>query len=109
SGDESLCDKAVALFEGWRKTMPADGNARMRLYDWDKLDCGLGALHLYLETPGALDALRRTTEWAARTFDRARDTANDHDFWGAGAGDTSEWYTLPENLYRAFLASASAF
>ena len=33
----------------------------------------------------------------------ARRPADGHDFWGAGPGDTSEWYTLPENLYRAYL------
>lgn len=105
TGDTALSAKAAALFEGWRETLPPDGNARMRLYDWDKLVCALVDLHEYQGREDALAALRFTTEWAARTFDRARNPADDHDFWGAGPGDTSEWYTLSENLYRAYLAS----
>ncbi len=108
TGDAALGTKAVRLFEGWRQTMPADGNARMRLYDWEKLVCGLVDLHIYQGVAEALPMLRATTEWAARTFDRTRNPADDHDFWGAGPGDTSEWYTLPENLYRAYLVSGDA-
>ncbi|SDR58225.1 hypothetical protein SAMN05519103_06051 [Rhizobiales bacterium GAS113] len=106
--DAALRAKAVALFEGWRDTMPEDGNAHMRVYDWDKLVCGLVDLYRYLGVEGALPILRKTTEWASRTFDRTRPTADDHDFWGAGPGLTSEWYTLPENLYRAYLATGDA-
>lgn len=105
TGDRALIDKAIALHEGWLETLPPDGNARMRAYDWDKLVCGLVDLAKYADVPSALPALRKTVEWAARTFDRARKPANGHDFWGAGPGDTSEWYTLPENLYRAYLLS----
>ena len=106
--DAGLRAKAVALFEGWRETIPEDGNAHMRAYDWDKLVCGLVDLYLYLGAEEALPVLRKTTEWAARTFDRTRPAADDHDFWGAGPGLTSEWYTLPENLYRAYLATGDA-
>ena len=105
TGDAQLIDKAIRLFEGWRATLAPDGNARMRLYDWDKLVCGLVDLDRYAGVTDALPALELTTAWAARTFDRARRPADGHDFWGAGPGDTSEWYTLPENLYRAYLAS----
>ena len=43
------------------------------------------------------------------TARRTRATADGHDFWGAGPGDTSEWYTLSENLYRAFLLTGDGF
>ena len=105
TADSGLIAKAKVLYEGFLATFPADGNAHMRAYDWDKLVCGLVDLHVYAGVADALDVLRRTTEWAARTFDRTRPLANDHDFWGSGPGQTSEWYTLPENLYRAYLAS----
>ena len=105
TGDTQLTDKAIRLFQGWRATLAPDGNARMRLYDWDKLVCGLVDLDRYAGVSDALSVLELTTAWAARTFDRARKAADGHDFWGAGPGDTSEWYTLPENLYRAYLAS----
>ncbi|MFI5011570.1 MAG: beta-L-arabinofuranosidase domain-containing protein [Hyphomicrobiales bacterium] len=108
TGDTALCQKAVALFEGWLETMPADGNAHMRTYDWDKLVCGLVDLHCHLGIEAAMPILRATTDWAAGTFDKSRPLADDHDFWGAGPGLTSEWYTLPENLYRAYLASGDA-
>jgi len=105
TSDAQLIDKAIRLFEGWRATLAPDGNARMRLYDWDKLVCGLVDLDRYVGVTDALSVLELTIAWAARTFDRARRPADGHDFWGAGPGDTSEWYTLPENLYRAYLAS----
>lgn len=105
TGDAALVDKAIALFEGWRATLGADGNPNMRLYDFEKLVCGLVDLYAYAGVSEALAALRRATEWAARTFDRSRAAADGHDFWGAGPGDTQEWYTLPENLYRAYLMS----
>ncbi len=104
--DEALIAKARALFAGWRETLAADGNTRMRLYDWEKLVCGLVDLHAYAGVPEALPTLAQTARWASRTFDRSRQPADRHDFWGAGPGDTSEWYTLPENLYRAYLLSA---
>jgi DUF1680 family protein len=103
TGDDRLVDKAIVLYEGWSETFASDGNARMRLYDWDKLVCGLVDLAHYAGVSSAVAALRKTVEWAARTFDRTRQPADGHDFWGAGPGDTSEWYTLPENLYRAYL------
>ena len=101
--DGALIDKAITLFEGWLETLPPDGNARMRAYDWDKLVCGLVDLGRYSGSDRAVPALRRTVAWASRTFDRGRQPADGHDFWGAGPGDTPEWYTLPENLYRAYL------
>jgi uncharacterized protein len=78
----------------------------MAPYPWEKLVCGLVDLQRYggYET---MPVLERTTEWAARTFDRTRRLADDYDFWGAGPGGTSEWYTLPENLYRAYLLSGN--
>lgn len=103
TGDGALIEKADALFEGWLETLPPDGDARMRVYDWDKLVCGLVDLGRYAESKRAVAALRRTVEWASRTFHRTRQPADGHDFWGAGPGDTSEWYTLSENLYRAYL------
>ncbi len=103
TGDRALHDKALALFEGWTNTLDSSGNARMTVYAWEKLVCGLVDLRLYADHPEAMLVLARTLEWAARTFDRSRCLADDYDFWGAGPGGTSEWYTLPENLYRAYL------
>jgi hypothetical protein len=103
TGNEALLAKARRLFEGWLETLPPDGNARMRPYPWEKLVCGLVDLHVHAGVGEALPVLKRTNDWAARTFDRSRRPADGYDFWGAGPGGTSEWYTLPENLYRAYL------
>jgi DUF1680 family protein len=107
TGEPFHRDKALALFDGWRKTVGADGNVRMRPYDWEKLVCAMVDLHTYAGVESALDVLAETTKWAARTFDRSRRPADGHDFQGVGPGGTSEWYTLPENLYRAYLASGN--
>ena len=105
TGDRSLWDKANALLAGWHETLPADGNLRLRPYDWEKLVCGLVDLHHYAGSAAALPILRQITEWASRTFDRTRRHSDNFDFWGAGPGATQEWYTMPENLYRAYLAT----
>jgi len=105
TGDRSLWGKAESLLAGWHETLPPDGQLRMRPYDWEKLVCGLVDLHLYAGTAAALPILEQATDWAARTFDRTRSRSDNFDFWGAGPGATQEWYTLPENLYRAWLAT----
>ena len=107
TGDDELRDKAIALFEGWRETIGPDGDARMWPYAWEKLVCGLVDLQRYAGYDDALPTLEATTAWASRTFDRTRRLADEYDFWGAGPGDTHEWYTLPENLYRAYLLTGN--
>ena len=107
TGDRALREKAGTLLEGWTETLRPDGDTRMRPYDWEKLACGLVDLHLYADVPSALPLLARTTEWAARSFDRSRRPAENFDFQALGPGRTSEWYTLSENLYRAHLASGN--
>ena len=92
--DGALIEKANALFEGWLETLPPDGNARMRAYDWDKLVCGLVDLGRYSGSDRAVAALRRTVAWASRTFDRSRHPADGHDFWGAGPGRHAGVYLL---------------
>jgi hypothetical protein len=108
TGERALGEKAVALLDGWSETLRPGGDARMRPYDWEKLTCGLVDLHLYANVSSALPLLARTTEWAARTYDRSRRSAENFDFQGVGPGGTSEWYTLPENLYRAHLAGGDS-
>ncbi len=107
TSDGPLRDKAITLLEGWKDTIGPDGEARMRPYDWDKLVCGLVDLHLYAGCQAALPLLERTLAWATRTFDRSRHLADEFDFQGIGPGGTSEWYTLPENLYRAYLINGN--
>jgi DUF1680 family protein len=108
TGDDSLREKALVLFEGWLETVPADGNIGLSPYAWEKLVCGLVDLQLYAGCDRALTVLERVTAWATNTFDRSRSPADEFDFWGEHPAKTSEWYTLPENLYRAYVASGNA-
>jgi uncharacterized protein len=107
TGDDELLAKAATLLAGWTALLGADGNARMRPYDYDKLVCGLVDLHLYGGSQTALPILERVTAWAEKSFDRTRRSADDYNFQGANPGNISEWYTLPENLYRAYAASGN--
>jgi DUF1680 family protein len=107
TGDDELRDKAFTLLEGWRETIGPDGDARMWPYAWEKLVCGLVDLQCYAGYDDALPTLEATTAWASRTFDRTRRLADEYDFWGAEPGDTLEWYTLPENLYRAYVLTGN--
>ena len=59
---------------------------------------GLVDAYLYCGNGEALNSLNRITAWAERNLRRSR-----------RVGDTStEWYTLSENLYRAYLATGDA-
>jgi uncharacterized protein len=102
TGDRALGDKAVRLFTEWAKTITADGDARMRHYPFDKMVCGLVDLELYAGHREARGVLGRITDFAIRNFDRpaeplADPTDNQHYY-----GVPQEWYTLGENLYRAY-------
>jgi uncharacterized protein len=107
TGDRALLDKAVTLFEGWRETIGPAGDVGMRIYEWEKLTCGLVDVARYAGHAATLPVLEETTAWAARAFDRSRTAADNYNFQGGtpgvAPGNTREWYTLPENLYRAYL------
>jgi DUF1680 family protein len=106
--DAAALEKAIRLFEGWRQTAGPDGDARMSTYGWDKLLGGLVDLAAAADYAPALDYAAQTTRWAGRTFDRTRTPASAIDWDGRHPGGTLEWYTLGENLYRAFLATGDA-
>jgi uncharacterized protein len=98
TGDSALRDKAVYLMTEWGKTVKADGDCGMQHYPFEKLVCGLVDMQEYASHPGAVPLLEKVTEWAARTFNRARTPATPNQYMGG----PSEWYTLAENLWRAF-------
>ena len=103
TGDEAMRDKAAFLLSEWARTIGADGDCRMRLYSYDKLLCGLVDLHRYAGNPDALPLIDRTMEWAMRTFSKER-TPGSADLLN---GRPSEWYTLGENVYRAYEATGN--
>lgn len=102
-GDQTLIEKAVALMEGWAKTLPPDGDSGMRCYEFEKLVCGLVDLYEFGGVDAALPLLHNATTAADKHFDRTRARATNFMFQGGADRGTREWYTLPENLYRAYL------
>jgi uncharacterized protein len=98
TGDTAVRDKAVRLFEGWAKTVKPDGDCGMSHYTFDKLVCGLVDLKQYADYDPAVPMLEKVTHWAEKALSRANVEARD----GLPSGRPPEWYTLAENLYRAF-------
>ncbi len=108
TGDRGLREKSAKLMSAWAQCFQKNSRVGGH-YAFDKFFCGLLDLHLYTGNPDALPLLRRITEVARKTLPRARQLATPAD-QQAAAGGNSEWYTLSENPYRAFLATAdSAF
>jgi DUF1680 family protein len=106
TGDTAIRDKAVRLFTEWAKTVKPDGDCGMRHYPFDKLVCGLVDLKLYADVPDAIPVLEKVVDWASKTF--SRENVPSEPQRGLYSGRVSEWYTLSENLYRAFQLTGNA-
>ena len=102
TGDTALRDKSIFLTAEWEKTLGANNNPRMSTYAWEKMSCGLVDVALYADYPHALEILARITVWASANFDRSRSPATEADRDGRKPHGTLEWYTLPENSFRAY-------
>lgn len=106
TGDGALRDKAATLVTGWARTIKPNGDAGMGHYPFDKMVCGLVDLHLYAGVEAAIPLLERITAFASKTLDRSNHLADpSHDT--AYYGVPQEWYTLSENLFRAYRATGS--
>ncbi|HEX3877610.1 MAG TPA: beta-L-arabinofuranosidase domain-containing protein [Bryobacteraceae bacterium] len=106
TGDTALHDKAVRLLTGWGKTVKPNGDCGMRHYAWEKLVCGLVDMRVYGREDSAVPLLERVTDFAMQNFSRANRPAS-RDPHGSFSGNPSEWYTLGENLYRAYQATGN--
>jgi uncharacterized protein len=103
TGDYRLKEKAVYLADEWTKCVDlSDKVLENDTYVYDKLMGGLLDLYEHLGYKKALLYISKLTDYAISHF--ARDIKRD------GLQDASlcerkmiEWYTLPENLYRAYL------
>jgi DUF1680 family protein len=106
TSDAAIRDKAIRPFSEWAKTVKPDGDCGMRHYPFDKLVCGLVDLKLYAEFPDSIPMLECVVDWASKKFSRENVSAAPQR--GLYSGRVSEWYTLSENLYRAFQATGNA-
>src|SRR5258708_2509536 len=97
--DTAMLDKTVRLFTEWAKTVKPDGDCRMRHYPFEKLVCGLVDMQAYAGIKEAGAMLEKVTAWAMKNLSRENVPASRD---GLASGRPSEWYTLSENLYRAY-------
>jgi len=102
TGDSALRDKAVKLVTEFAKTVKSDGDTRMRHYAYEKLVCGLVDMQLYADHADSIGLLEKVTDAASKTLDRTRAPAGPIP-WEMHSGRPGEWYTLSENLFRAYL------
>jgi hypothetical protein len=109
TGDPACCEKAEALMRGWAECLGADGypfpkgHTGLMPYDYDKLVGGLVDIHRYCGDKDALGHLSRITDWAFKNLAGVEKHINEKNAnWFARNG---EWYTLSENLYRAYMAT----
>jgi DUF1680 family protein len=107
-GDKDLLEKANILVGEYAKCWPgmSSGGGRgaaggLGHYPYEKLLGGLVDMHHYGGHPDALALSEKITEAAAVTFNRDRVPAN-REPWALHSGRPGEWYTMPENLYRAY-------
>lgn len=96
--DQALRDKAALLVTEWGKTIQ---NTPIRHYAFEKMVGGLVDMHLYANHPEALDLLEKITDYGIAHLNRARVPAQNLTT-RLTQGDPLEWYTLAENLYRAY-------
>ena len=114
TGDKPILDKATYLMAEWGKTIDPGGYfyySRHPIpphYTYDKTLCGLVDLYHYGGKKDALPLMEKITDWAIPNLDHSRTnpTANDpdagHGMPGQSPEGPREWYTLSENLYRAY-------
>lgn len=99
--DERLKRKAYALADGWGACAAVSDKVIdiNDTYVYDKLMGGFLDLLEYLDYEPAREYIRRLTKSAAKRFRRevSRDGLQ------TMGGDMIEWYTLPEQLYRAWM------
>ncbi len=105
TGDPACKKRAESLVHQWALCIAPDGyfyfskSPNARHYTYEKTVGGLVDMIDYCNSAEARTSLSRITDWAEKNLSRRRQYA-----FNAGDGDT-EWYTLSENLYRAYLAT----
>jgi uncharacterized protein len=105
ANDDALLQKAAGLMREWAKTIDPDGfffysqRPFTPHYIYEKTMYGLVDLLEFGGQKETVPLMERITAWARKNLDRSRKLPLDGvDFSANG----QEWYTLCENLYRAY-------
>ncbi|MHB0997852.1 MAG: beta-L-arabinofuranosidase domain-containing protein [Armatimonadota bacterium] len=107
TGDRVYKDKAITLMNGWGECIEPDGfffvekNPQLIPYYYEKMVGGLLDIYTFCGDKRAIEYLDRITDWADKNTSRVRLYAN------PVTNDGGEWYTLSENLYRAYLLTGN--
>lgn len=101
SGNREAADKAWRLMDGWAETFRREPAMLVQHYPFDKLVGGLVDIAEHVESSDSLRLLSRLVDVGRQQLSRRNRPAV---AWPAGPsdGDELEWYTLGENLLRAF-------
>lgn len=101
TGNEACREKVIALIDGWAETIAPDGfffykdKPQGAPYVYEKTQAGLLDAYLFAGYDKALEYMGVITGWAEKNLPTERPYAQ----------TGSEWYTLSENLYRAWEAT----
>ena len=115
NADTEMKNKAMLLMTEWGKTLRGGAGSgiayfteRKGHYLYDKNVGGLTDMALYSGAAEAWPLLSEITDWAEKNLSRQRRLANSEQRQANFDGHSMEWYTLSENLYRAWQASGDA-
>ena len=108
--------KLKHLIHEWGKTLEKDGyffyswNNNAHHYSYEKIMAGLVDSYAYAELEEAKELLSQITVWARAKLPAFRNRADGKRATFTGGEPSircvdNEWYTLPENLYRAYLVT----
>lgn len=105
TGDVDCRNKLDALIKGWAETIDTTGffyysdKQHAPHYVYEKIVGGLVDAHVFAGNKEALQHLNTITNWAVKNLKKSRPYAF------SSVGVANEWYTLSENLYRAWLVT----
>lgn len=103
--DTDLREKALFLVSEWAKTHQS---LKFDHYTYDKYVCGLVDMAKYSGYQDAFRLLENITDQASNLLSRKRSPASNDDSQGGYYTGDLEWYTLSENLYRAYEITKSS-
>lgn len=113
---KAVLAKLENLIHEWGMTLEEDGyffysrNNNAWHYSFEKIMAGLTDAMVYAQSKEARKLLLTITKWAQKNLPEFKNTpGKDRASFTGGersiGGIDNEWYTLPENLYRAYLAT----